>query len=114
MLLCITVYGWLYWYYSFFQVLKFTNSKDADNRVANFSQQMLLDTVHYQLTFETYPNSGLYEASVQVDIRKESFQVFPEISRLNKYGDQPSCIKEIFPDLRKYCYCKIRWRKNSF
>lgn len=90
------------------KVLKFTNSKDADNRVANFSQQMLLDTVHYQLTFETYPNGGLYEASVQVDIRKESFQVFPEISRLNKYGEQPSCIKEIFPDLRKYCYCKIK------
>lgn len=90
------------------KVLKFTNSKDADNRVANFSQQMLLDTVHYQLTFETYPNGGLYEASVQVDIRKETFKVFPEISRLNKYGEQPSCIKESYPDLRKYCYCKTR------
>ncbi|XP_014789005.2 uncharacterized protein LOC106882747 [Octopus bimaculoides] len=49
--------------------------------------------------------NGLYEASVKVNLETQNFQVFPEISRLNKYGDQPNCISEKFPDLRKYCYC---------
>jgi hypothetical protein len=28
-----------------------------------------------------------------------------EISRTNKYGDQPSCVAKEFPNLRSYCYC---------
>ena len=35
-----------------------------------------------------------------------SLQVYPQISRINIYGDQASCVIDKLPDLRKYCLCK--------
>lgn len=38
-----------------------------------------------------------------------------EISRLDMYGNQPACVQEKYPDLRKYCFCMKQEpeRKNN-
>ncbi|XP_046571791.1 uncharacterized protein LOC124279953 [Haliotis rubra] len=90
------------------KVLKFQKTTDPDSRNANFSGSVDLDKAHYQITLETHPSDAIYEVTVQVDFRNETYQyhVTPEISRLNLYGDQPKCIQKHHPDLRKYCFCR--------
>jgi hypothetical protein len=46
----------------------FQKSRDADNRVANFTRDIVVDHAHFQVTIETAPNNGLYEATIQVGI----------------------------------------------
>ena len=57
----------------------------------------------YQLQFTTSPNEGVYEASVRT--KRGVPSLAGDVSRINAYGDQPYCIAEKFPLLRKYCYC---------
>lgn len=59
---------------------------------------------HYQVTLVTLPNNGIFEASVHYAYGR--FIVKGTVSRINKYGDQPKCIADILPHLRKYCQCK--------
>ncbi len=73
----------------------------------------------FQIT--TVPNDGLYEftlvseldaavSSNDYEYREETIAKMlvnvNSISRINMYGDQPKCIYETFPHLRKYCFCK--------
>lgn len=89
------------------QVLKYHNSRDADQREANFSNLVDPDVVHYHVQIETEPCSALYEATVVVDFRSPSYKfiVTPGISRINEYGDQPKCIQKNYPSMRKFCCC---------
>ncbi|KAL3848085.1 hypothetical protein ACJMK2_018966 [Sinanodonta woodiana] len=97
------------------KVLRFIKTADEDNRVANFSRDINLDVAHFQLTVETAPNNGLYEATVQVNMTKGLYSITGDISRINMYGDQPACIQDMYPDLRKYCYClKGQDKKEKF
>ena len=52
----------------------------------------------------TRPGGGVFEASVKY--WGGSFTVSGDISRLNRYGDQPKCILERRSDLRKFCLCR--------
>ncbi|KAK7466791.1 hypothetical protein BaRGS_00037107 [Batillaria attramentaria] len=90
------------------QVLKYLRSKDSDQRVANFSKAADPDVVHYQVQIETEPCGGLFEATVMADFRSEEYQysVTPGISRINMYGDQPKCIQNRHPSMRKFCCCR--------
>ncbi|KAK2165814.1 hypothetical protein LSH36_45g10046 [Paralvinella palmiformis] len=65
-----------------------------------------LGVLQYQLTVETAPNNGFYEATVHKVIANNSFSVIGDISRINLYGDQPNCIIRTYPNLRRYCFCK--------
>ena len=57
----------------------------------------------YQVRFRTRPGFGIFEASVKlIDGR---FVVNEHISRINRYGSQPDCIKSTHPYLREFCYC---------
>ncbi|CAB4002754.1 uncharacterized protein LOC113676100 isoform X1, partial [Paramuricea clavata] len=86
------------------QVLRFRRS-GRDGRKAEFSGSIRAkDHCSYQLTFITLPNHGVFEASVHYLYGR--FLVKGSISRINKYGDQPKCIANLLPHLRKYCYCK--------
>ncbi|KAK6194415.1 hypothetical protein SNE40_000052 [Patella caerulea] len=89
------------------QVLRYKSSQDDDQRIANFTSDINMDKAHYQITIETLPNKGIYEATVEVDFRNETYRynVTPEISRIDRYGDQPKCVQDKYPDLRKYCFC---------
>ena len=76
--------------------------------VSAFKQQGLRYVTNYQLKFVTYPNNGLYEATITCDGKENKISTCaaPEISRTNLYGSQPECIREIAPRLARYCYCK--------
>ena len=62
------------------------------------------DKCRYHVTFITLPNHGMFEATVHYVYGR--FLVKGSVSRINKYGDQPKCIADILPHLRKYCQCK--------
>jgi len=66
---------------------------------------LVRDTL-YQLQILTSPNEGFYEASVRMT--KGVFLIVGDISRIDAYKDQPYCIMETYPLLRKYCYCSPR------
>ena len=88
------------------QVLRFRRS-GRDGRIPYFSSGSGIrakDRCSYQITFITLPNHGVFEASVQYVYGR--FLVKDSISRINKYGDQPKCIADLLPHLRKYCHCK--------
>ncbi|XP_073234705.1 uncharacterized protein [Porites lutea] len=63
---------------------------------------LVLDTL-YQLQLVTFPNDGFYEASVRM--KKGSPSIVGEISRLDTYKDQIFCLQDLYPRVRKYCYC---------
>ena len=66
---------------------------------------LVRDTL-YQLQIVTSPNEGFYEASVR--IKKGVLVLVGDISRIDAYKDQPYCIMETHPLMRKYCYCSPR------
>jgi hypothetical protein len=87
------------------QVLRFSQSgKDGYEPEYTTEKIQLKDRCSYQITFITLPNHGVFEASVQYVYGR--FLVKDSISRINKYGDQPKCIADLLPHLRKYCHCK--------
>ncbi|EDO44909.1 predicted protein, partial [Nematostella vectensis] len=59
----------------------------------------------YQIHFVTFPNNGFYEASVKLEEGKP-LKVVGDISRVDRFGTQPDCIKDTYVHLIKYCYCK--------
>lgn len=80
-----------------------------------------IEKSYQQFLFQiiTDPNNAYYEFTVdlenklnedfdkdilnKININKE------KISRIDKYGNQSACISDKFPDLRKYCHCKIKF-----
>jgi len=65
------------------------------------------DVVHYyRITFETAPNRGVFETTVEHRASSGSSSVLGDISRVNSYGRESECIMEKHPQLRKYCACR--------
>lgn len=79
---------------------------DSDQRVSNFSAEVRVDVAHYQITMETVPNYAQYEGMITKNLKDSTYEVFHDISRLDRYGNQSSCVSKLYPDLRKFCYCK--------
>ena len=69
-------------------------------------QESARDFTRYQIIFITKPNDGKYEATVSVSAGDSVVKVNPEISRINRYRDQPKCIAKEYPHARKFCFCK--------
>ena len=89
------------------KVLKFKGSQDVDGRKADMSDSMKANEILYQISITVKPSGGKYEATVKYLLNTTKFQVNEkEISRINKYGNQPRCIMRQKPHLRPYCYCK--------
>ena len=87
-------------------LLQFKGSKDNDGRLPDFGHQELTTEVLYQVTLLTLPNNGLYEVTLKLDLVEDMYVVDEDqISRLNRYGDDPKCIMDKLPHLRPYCYC---------
>ena len=88
------------------QVLRFKSSADHDGRVADLSDGMKATEDLYQVTINTTPGNGHFEATVRFLIAEDRFVVNDkEISRINKYGNAPHCVAKNYPHLRAYCYC---------
>lgn len=86
------------------KVAQFLGSKDIHGRKPKFSRSARVDECLYQVQLQTVPGNGLYEASV--NFQDGAYRVSGEISRINLYGEQPKCIVDKRPDLRKFCLCK--------
>lgn len=76
----------------------------CDSCLLVFQKKKKKSPVTFELVFTVKPSGGMYELSVTVD--GEKISVDPNISRINRYGDQPKCVAAEFPHLRKYCFCK--------
>ncbi|XP_041564109.1 uncharacterized protein LOC121467092 [Drosophila elegans] len=58
----------------------------------------------YIITFDTWPKSAHFEATVQWNTQKESLNMnVDEISRLESYNEYSKCTKD--PIIKKYCIC---------
>ena len=88
-------------------VLRFKGSKDRHGRVPDLSDNMTHTHSLYQLTLRTSPSEALYEATVSYRNTGEYTVDEKSISRINKYGNQPACISDKYPHLRKYCFCEM-------
>ncbi|XP_013417413.1 uncharacterized protein LOC106178672 [Lingula anatina] len=88
-------------------ILQFRESADRDGRLPDFSDNMAMSEILYQINLSTKPGNGHFEATVHHAVQSGNFTVYDkEISRINKYGNQPHCIAGKLPHLRAYCYCK--------
>ena len=87
------------------KLTQYLGPSDRHGRKPMFSRRSAtLDKCLYQVQLRTIPGKGLFEASVSFDGAK--YGVTGEISRINLYGEQPRCILDKSPHLRKYCLCK--------
>jgi hypothetical protein len=78
-----------------------------------------IDYKKYLFQITVKPSNAIYEFTVAIEqeyldavsSRKNlpfAFEIqIDSISRVNMYGNTSNCIKDSFPDLRKYCYCKF-------
>ena len=88
------------------RVLRYRGSKDSDGRVAELSGTISVAEVLYQLTILTTPGDGVFEATVKHTLNRNRFSAnVKDISRINKYGQQPHCVADEHPHLRQFCYC---------
>ncbi|KAH6942088.1 hypothetical protein HPB50_000663 [Hyalomma asiaticum] len=79
-------------------------------RVHDAQELFLVDNVketfdgprRLRVTVEVLPSAAMLEALMLIN-GEEDFDVFGDISRINKYGNQSDCIRHAV--LRKYCYC---------
>ncbi len=87
------------------KLLTFSSSADIDGRIPAYGDKRT-DIVFYQITFETKPNSAIYEATTQYSNRSSGFSTdLNHISRLNAYKSSASCIEKSYSHLRKFCSC---------
>ena len=57
----------------------------------------------YVITIRTKPGDGLFESFVYYESTNQTYNVFPEVNRLNKYATDGDCIQDAVA--RKLCYC---------
>lgn len=87
-------------------LLRFKNNKDNDGYVPDLSGKTTVNHEMLQIKLITNPSQAIYESSILYDFVHNVFRVkIAEISRINKYGEQASCILTENPELRKFCYC---------
>lgn len=80
----------------------YSTDQDGDRSV-NYAERTK-DLSRYQVIFTTKPNDAEYEVTAHVAGRRVSLN--QEVSRLNRYNDQPACIAKQYPLARKFCHCK--------
>ena len=90
-------------------MLQFKGNADDDGFIPEMSHKMNAQIELYQLTLTTKPGGGQFEVTVTYKYETSEFSLrTSDISRINKYGDDPSCIADKHPHLRQFCYCKSK------
>ncbi|XP_060807916.1 uncharacterized protein LOC106138246 isoform X2 [Amyelois transitella] len=88
------------------RVLSFVGAKDNDGYVGKFGDKVKLQRETYQVKLTVAPGSGDFEASLTYIVSEDKFHVdIRDISRTNRYGNEPDCISKTHPHLNPYCYC---------
>ena len=90
------------------KVQSFIGSQDMHGRVQTFDENARHSDMHvekkFEIHFETSPNDGLYEATVEVF--SKGIKIIGAISRVNSYKDQPKCVEASHVNLLKFCFCR--------
>lgn len=87
-------------------LLNFKSNKDTDGFLADLSADTKVTNEMFQVKLITNPSEAIYESTVLYDFVNNVFRVkISDVSRINKYGNQASCIMDRNPELRKFCYC---------
>ena len=60
--------------------------------------------VTYSVQMKMKNFGAMFEATE--DVWDKHMKLSGDISRINRYGDQPKCVAQQFPELRKFCFCK--------
>ncbi|KAK8729293.1 hypothetical protein OTU49_008748, partial [Cherax quadricarinatus] len=88
-------------------LLTYKKNADVDGFVPDLTDETEVSEVVYQVHLHTSPGHAHFEASLSYNIRLDTFSVkMEDVSRTNKYGDQPHCVRNSHPHLRKFCYCR--------
>ena len=89
------------------KLLQFKGTKIEKMRgKALFGAAMSTDFVLYKVAFTTVPGDAKYEATLKYHVTSKVFSAkTSDISRLNFYGDQSSCVQGEYPHLNPYCQC---------
>ncbi|XP_076069512.1 uncharacterized protein LOC143041483 isoform X2 [Oratosquilla oratoria] len=88
-------------------LLSFKKNADIDGFVPDMSGETNITQEVYQLQITTNPGEAHFEASLTYNLHQDSFSVkIDDISRTNKYGNQPHCVVKSFVHLLKFCYCR--------
>jgi hypothetical protein len=91
------------------ELLHFKKTLDFDGRQPDLSDDMKATDILYQISITTLPNYGTYEGTVTHHTSIDKFTVsYRQISRTNRYGNQPHCVQRQHPHLRPFCFCKDR------
>ncbi len=89
------------------KMLMFRKSRDKGGRVPDFSDDIEITEKLYQITLVAEPGAAAYESTVKYIVKEDRYVVdLHEVSRINKYGNQPHCIADKSPYLRAFCFCK--------
>ncbi|KAE9553123.1 hypothetical protein FO519_003676 [Halicephalobus sp. NKZ332] len=59
--------------------------------------------VMYRVTVKAFPSGAFFEGTVRHSVNSDGYTVIGDINRINKYGNQSSCVQSAL--LRKYCFC---------
>lgn len=87
-------------------LLAFKNSPDADGFSADLSGKTEIVQVSYQIQITLEPSEAIFETSMTYEVNSKRFTAKEHlISRVNLYGQQPHCVFDKWPQLRKYCFC---------
>ncbi|XP_026744039.1 uncharacterized protein LOC113505498 [Trichoplusia ni] len=89
------------------RLLTFSAAKDADGYTGNFKAHVEIAKTNYQVKVVVSPGDGCFEAVVTHYVKEDKFVIDNrDISRINRYGQEPSCVSASHPHLNKFCYCK--------
>ncbi|XP_069166443.1 uncharacterized protein [Procambarus clarkii] len=88
-------------------LLAYKKNADTDGFVPDLTDETAVSEVVYQVHLHTAPGHAHYEASLAYNIRLDTFSLkIEDVSRTNRYYDQPHCIYNTYEQLRKFCYCR--------
>lgn len=89
-------------------VERFAGSKDMHGREPRFDDKLsfkdIETSVSYEVHLRTSPNDANYEATASFD--GGNFWINGDLSRIDRYGDQPKCVIDKYVHLSKFCFCK--------
>lgn len=86
---------------------RFKSSRDSDGFVPDLSADTQITKVTYQVKVLASPGGAIFEASLSYDLSQEEYSFkIEDVSRINQYGAQASCVEQSQEQLRKFCLCK--------
>lgn len=86
------------------KILRFWKSvNDVNHKQVYYNVDRVDAIVDYQLTLETTPGGAQFEITARYDEKEGTFELMNEVSRVNSYGNQSSCIDILA--LKMYCFC---------